>query len=236
MCSLIGLISDIHGNAVALRTVLDELDRMGVAEIICLGDIAGYGPQINECCDILIKRGIKTLMGNHDYYMAHDQPCPRSSIANFCLDYQRSVISPQHKAWLTANPLRLDREPGIRMVHGGWNDPVDEYLYELRASYFRELDGSLFISGHTHVQGLWQVGGKTYCNPGSVGQPRDGNAHAAFAVLDGLDVQLFRAPYDIDEIAECSAKAGYEQRAFSNLYHGTRIGGEISRIAVDNSK
>lgn len=229
---MIGLISDIHGNAVALRAVLAELDAMGAEEILCLGDVAGYGPQINECCDLLTERGIRTLMGNHDYYLAFDQPCPRSHTANLCLDYQRATITRAHKTWLGGNPSHFDGYPGVRFVHGGWHDPVDEYLYQLRASYFSELEGELFVSGHTHVQGLWRVGDKTYCNPGSVGQPRDGDARAAFAVLQGGAVELFRTSYDIDELAEVSRKAGFDERAYMNLYAGTRIGGAVSRVAV----
>jgi predicted phosphodiesterase len=230
--SMLGLISDIHGNAVALRAVLAELDAMGATEVLCLGDVAGYGPQINECCDLLTERGIPTLMGNHDYYIAFDQPCPRSRSANLCLEYQRSVITPAHKAWLGSHPSHLDTYPGARFAHGGWRDPMDEYMYQLRASYFRELEGELFVSGHTHVQGLWSVGDKTYCNPGSVGQPRDGDARAAFAVLQDGAITLFRTPYDIDEIAEASREAGYDERAYMNLYAGTRVGGAISHVAV----
>lgn len=229
---MIGLISDIHGNAVALRAVLAELDAMGVKEILCLGDVAGYGPQINECCDLLTDRGIPTLMGNHDHYIAFDEPCPRSRSANLCLDYQRSIITPEYKSWLGRNPSQLDTYPGVRFAHGGWRDPLDEYLYKLTASYFEGLEGELFISGHTHVQGVWRVGNKTYCNPGSVGQPRDGDARAAFAVLQDDDVRPYRTTYDIDEVAAVARKAGFDERAYMNLYAGTRIGGAISRVEL----
>lgn len=227
-----GLISDIHGNAAALRAVLAELDRLGVVDILCLGDVAGYGPQVNECCDILRSRNILTLMGNHDDYLAHDKPCPRSAAANICLDYQRRVIDPGHKAWLAGNPLHHNLPPDIRMVHAGWDDPLEEYLYRLRPSYFARLTGGRFFSGHTHVQGQWQVGDKTYCNPGSVGQPRDGDPTAAFAVIDGDNVSLQRIHYDIDEVAAAARVAGYEERLFMNLYDGTRIGGAISAVNV----
>jgi predicted phosphodiesterase len=230
---MIGLISDIHGNAAALRAVLAELDALGVAELMCLGDVAGYGPQVNECCAILRAREVPTLIGNHDDYLAFDRPCPRSPSANKCLDYQRTVIEPGHKAWLGANPTHRDIAPDIRMVHGGWNDPLEEYLVDLRPAYFAALDGKRFFSGHTHVQGHWQVGEKTYCNPGSVGQPRDGDPRAAFAILDGGRVSLHRVAYDIDEVADASRKAGYEDRLFMNLYAGARIGGAISMVQVN---
>ena len=88
------------------------------------------------------------------------------------------------------------------------------------------------MSGHTHVQGLWRVGDKTYGNPGSVGQPRDGDARAAFAVLQDGAITLFRTPYNIDAITKASREAGYEERAYMNLYAGTRVGGSTSRVAV----
>lgn len=229
---MIGLISDVHGNAAALRAVLAELDRLGVGKVLCLGDVAGYGPQVNECCDILRGREIPTLIGNHDDYLAFDRPCPRSAAANACLDYQRGVIEPGHKVWLGTNPRHRDLPPDIRMVHAGWDDPLEEYLYRLRPSYFARFVGARFFSGHTHVQGHWQVGDKSYCNPGSVGQPRDGDPRAAFAIIDGEKVSLHRVNYDIDEVAGAARAAGYEERLFMNLYEGTRIGGQISTVNV----
>jgi len=229
---MIGLISDIHGNAAALRAVLTELSHLGADEVLCLGDVAGYGPQVNECCEIIRQRGIPTLIGNHDYYLAFDAPCPRSTAANLCLEHQRRVIEPDHKAWLGRNPRFHDLPPDIRMVHAGWNDPLEEYLTHLQPAYFAGLDGRRFFSGHTHVQGLWQVGAKTYCNPGSVGQPRDGDPRAAFAVIDGEKVGLFRVAYDIDEVADAARAQGYEERLFTNLYDGTRIGGQITTVTV----
>jgi predicted phosphodiesterase len=229
---MIGLISDIHANAAALRAVLAELDRLGVDEVLCLGDVAGYGPQVNECCELIRARGIPTLIGNHDFYLAFDAPCPRSTAANLCLDFQRRIVDPAHKAWLGENPKFHDIPPDVRMVHAGWNDPLEEYLIELRPAYFEALQGRRFFSGHTHVQGVWPVGEKTYCNPGSVGQPRDGDPRAAFAVIDGEQVSLHRVDYDIDEVADAARAQGYEDRLFLNLYDGARIGGTFTTVEV----
>ena len=77
---MIGIISDIHGNYTALTKVLAELDNLGVDKIICLGDIAGYYCQINQCCKILQDRNIFCLMGNHDWYLVTNEDCPRSNI------------------------------------------------------------------------------------------------------------------------------------------------------------
>lgn len=86
----IALISDIHGNYPALKKVLDELDKMSVDTIYCLGDVTGYYTQINECCEELRKRCIKSIMGNHDWYLVSNGFCPRSRAADDCIQYQKN--------------------------------------------------------------------------------------------------------------------------------------------------
>ena len=75
---MIALISDIHGNYIALQEVLKKIDSMGIQEVYCLGDVVGYYSQVNECCDELRKRSISCVMGNHDWYMASGTDCERS--------------------------------------------------------------------------------------------------------------------------------------------------------------
>ena len=225
---MIGIISDIHGNHVALTTVLRELDGMGVSEIICLGDIGGYYCQINECCETLQQRKIFSIMGNHDWYLAKGENCPRSNSANDCLNYQRSVITPANLTWLSSLPERA-LVHGLNIVHGGWNDPIDEYVRPT-SEYFSNITGTYFASGHTHVQQLWSDDTKTYCNPGSVGQPRDGDPRAAFATWDGESFQLYRIDYDIAKIQQYMSRAGFSPYYSENLSRGTSIGGKISAI------
>jgi predicted phosphodiesterase len=215
----IGLISDIHGNYEALRVVLSELDRLNVSEIYCLGDVVGYYSQVNECCEALRSRDIPCLMGNHDWYMAGGGFCPRSRSVNDCLAYQRSVIEDEHVAWLRQFPSH--RFVGdIHMVHGGWADPIDEYL-QPSAEYFSRIKGTTFVSGHTHIQALQHYGAQTYCNPGSVGQPRDGDPRAAFALYDG-GFTLHRVEYDIEKVFELMARAGFNDYYYGCLKTGAR--------------
>ena len=208
--------------------MLARLDALGVSRIICLGDTAGYYCQVNECCDALRERAVFSVMGNHDWYLARQQRCPRSNSANACLDYQAGVISEQNLAWLDGLALQAF-EQGISLVHGGWNDPLDEYLRPSQA-YFDALPGGCFASGHTHVQYLWQGQGKVYCNPGSVGQPRDGDPRAAFATWDGEAFELHRVEYDIAQVQQAMARAGFTSYFYENLDKGTQIGGRISAI------
>ena len=225
---MIGIISDIHGNHFALSAVLARLDAMGVSEIICLGDIGGYYCQINECCESLRSLNIFSLMGNHDWYLAVGEDCPRSNGANACLDYQRRVVSRINLDWLASLPHEANIH-GINIVHGGWRDPIDEYLKPTK-DYFSEIPGHYFASGHTHVQCIWSGEGKSYCNPGSVGQPRDGDPRAAFATWDGGSFFLHRTEYDILSMQREMAAAGFTPYFYENLERGTRIGGKISKL------
>lgn len=210
---MIALISDIHGNYEALKQVLAQIDRMDIREIFCLGDVVGYYSQVNECCDALRRRNVRCVMGNHDWYMATGGSCPRSHSVNDCLAYQRRVITEENRKWISLFPVWMNAY-GLSMVHGGWQNPIDEYL-EPSAEYFSELAGTCFTSGHSHVQVSLSFGDKRYCNPGSVGQPRDGDTRASFATFDGQNFQLYRVTYDIKRVGELMEQAG-----FSPYYYG----------------
>ncbi|MFL6715101.1 MAG: metallophosphoesterase family protein [Burkholderiaceae bacterium] len=216
----IGLVSDIHGNHEALKAVLSELDRIGVDEIYCLGDVVGYYSQVNEVCDELIARDVRCVMGNHDWYMASGTSCPRSRSVNDCLAYQRKVITQRNLDWVRGFPVQ--RTVGsLRMVHGGWADPIDEYLAPSQ-EYFAGIEGEVFVSGHTHIQILKAYPGKTYCNPGSVGQPRDNDPRAAFAVYDNGMISLHRVEYDMQTVFDLMQQAGFNDYYYGCLKTGAR--------------
>ena len=216
----IAFISDIHGNYEALQSVLSELDRMEVSEIYCLGDVVGYYSQINECCDALRSRNIPCLMGNHDWYIAGGGFCPRSRSVNDCLVYLRRVVSDENVEWLKTFPVQREAH-NIKMVHGGWTDPIDEYLKPSQ-EYFEKVAGDIFVSGHTHLQSLHHFGDKTYCNPGSVGQPRDGDPRAAYSIYDGKDFELHRVAYDMQKVFDLMAAAGFNDYYYGGLKTGAK--------------
>lgn len=214
----IAFISDIHGNYEALQAVLAKIDRLGVERIFCAGDVVGYYSQINECCRELRERQIPCVMGNHDWYMAGGGFCPRSRSVNDCLAYQRRIIEDGHLAWLRTFPVQ--RYIGeVRLVHGGWADPVDEYL-KPTAEYFEQVLGRVFVSGHTHLQSVHVYSDKTYCNPGSVGQPRDGDPRAAFAVYEAGKFTLHRSEYDIQKVFDLMDAAGFNDYYYGSLKTG----------------
>lgn len=216
----IGLISDIHGNFEALKAVLAELDQMKVSEIYCLGDVVGYYTQINECCDELQLRKIPCIMGNHDWYMASGGFCSRSKSVNDCLVYLRKVITPENIEWLRNFPVQRFVQ-NIHMVHGGWADPIDEY-FTPTPEYFSQIPGDIFVSGHTHLQSLHHFADKTYCNPGSVGQPRDNDPRAAFAVIEDNNIQLHRVEYNMQRVFDLMDKAGFNDYYYGCLKTGAR--------------
>jgi len=217
----IAFVSDIHGNYEALKAVLLKLDKLGISRVYCAGDIVGYYSQINECCNELRSRGISSVMGNHDWYMAGGGFCPRSRSVNDCLAYQRGVIEKENLDWLKSLPVQIQID-NIQMVHGGWADPIDEYLNKPTQEYFEKLAGDVFVSGHTHVQMLQRFGNKTYCNPGSVGQPRDGDPKAAFAVYDGKDFALHRVEYDMQKVFDLMEAAGFNDYYYGGLKTGAK--------------
>jgi len=220
---LIALVADIHGNWPALRAVLAELDAAGCRTVVSLGDVAGYYPQVNECARELERRSVVNVLGNHDRYLLSDEDCPRSRSATACIRYQRQVATPACRAYL-ARSKPLVRLHGIAMVHGGWNDPLDEYLVEVGEEHFRELPGRIFASGHTHLPVVKRWADRTYVNPGSAGQPRDGDPRAAYALVEGERVELRRVAYDIDAAAAAMRAAGFSEHFYRSLYLGRQIG------------
>lgn len=220
---MIAIISDIHGNFPALRAVMAKIEMSGYERIISLGDVAGYYCQVNECIDLLRQKNVINIMGNHDYYIVNNQPCPRSNAANDCLNYQRRHITLKNLEWLKNSVQKIDRNMES-FVHGGWKDTLDEYLTDVKEDYFKDEKGKYFFSGHTHIQSLKLLGKICHCNPGSVGQPRDNNPKAAFALFDGEKVYLKRVDYDIDKIAIAMESCGFNSYFYEGLYTGVKIG------------
>lgn len=222
---MIAVISDIHGNFPALQSVLEKIHKLNCDRIISLGDVAGYYCMINECIELLRKNSVLNLMGNHDWYLVNSEKCNRSMTANLCLDYQKNNISIENYNWLSNSPP-VFRNGFMWAVHGGWKDYLDEYVTKFDFEKFFLSEEKIFCSGHTHVPFLESKAGKTYFNPGSVGQPRDGNPNASFAIItDTGKVELYREKYDIAEIEREMVSCGLPRYVCDCLYYGEKIGG-----------
>jgi len=223
------IISDIHANYAALRAVLEHAEAFGCDEYICLGDVAGYHADINECIDLL--RSLPNLClirGNHDAYLLSGKGCPRSELVSRSLTYQATVITADNLDWLATSQDQL-RIGFDLFVHGGPDDCLEQYIYRVTPALVREGFHRLFC-GHTHVQALYLLEQLFFCNPGSVGQPRDGNPDAAYAVLGPDGVQLKRVEYDIAATEESMKSAGFPDFSFTNLRKGAQVGGRVDQI------
>lgn len=225
---MLGLISDIHANLAALEAVLDDAKARGVSEFVCLGDVVGYNGQPEECVQLLKSRGIRNILGNHDSYIVSGKNCERSKVVAGIIDIHREDLSQDSLNWLS-HSLDSIADGGTLMVHGGPNDYVDEYLYKVDRETF-PTDITRLFAGHTHVQCKLDFGTHVFCNPGSVGQPRDGDPRAAYAIVTADKIALHRVPYDVDITVRAMQDRGYEEFLYKGLYGGTQINGRIDTI------
>ncbi|PQJ83341.1 metallophosphoesterase family protein [Aliivibrio sifiae] len=230
---MIAIISDIHGNLPALNAVLNDIYlNKNVNKIISLGDVSGYAPFVNECIERLIDVNAINIMGNHDFYLLSGLGCPRSKSVNELSETFSNKITKNSIDFLKVSPLFFS-ENDVIMVHAGFQNPIDEYLYSISQSYFERFNYKYFFSGHTHVQHVeYFENGQVYCNPGSVGQPRDGDARASYALFspDSGEITLKRVEYDVNSVINELIKFGFSDYYYNNLLKGSRIGGKIDKI------
>jgi len=218
-----GIIADIHGNLEALLAVLSRLE--GKAEkLVCLGDIIGYGPDPNECCEILRKLGIPSVAGNHEKATTGELPLtwfnPNAAAA---IRWTQKVILPENLEYIKGLPLTLDF-PEFEIVHGSLVNPAEEYLTSMAEAIptFNLMQKPLLFVGHTHRPLRLKYDKKEIINPGSVGQPRDGDPWAAYFVYDTekKEGELFRVNYDIEAVQNKMKAAGLPQFLIERLALG----------------
>ncbi len=236
------VISDIHANLHALDAVLDRIDRLPVDDIICLGDIVGYGPDPDKCLDLVTRHCGVVVMGNHDLavldpaYVAGFNDTARAA-----LHWTRDVLEPMHLDALNRMRELEYLRPHVTCVHDTPQPGPITYIYDQQVATlaFRALTTPVALVGHTHLPVVFETkstnvgdalkaedvrvclprdgvsigldaAARAICNPGSVGQPRDGDARASFAVLD-LDAWTFtvhRVEYDVAGAQLASQRRG----------------------------
>jgi putative phosphoesterase len=217
----VGVLSDIHGNRVALSAVL--ADMPDVDRLVCAGDVVGYNPWPAECVEAVRERSVPTVMGNHDRAVASGTAFRFNAMAKAGVDHARADLDDDQLAWLADLPdERTVADGRVKLVHGHPDDP-DRYTYpeEFSARMLRGED--VLVTGHTHVQGHRVFEDSVVMNPGSVGQPRDGDPRAAYAVVDlGEDVRVDerRVEYDVDAVAAAVEEAELPDRIGRRLYDG----------------
>jgi predicted phosphodiesterase len=223
------IISDIHGNFEALSAVMEKITECNIDEIVCLGDIIGYGPDPLRCLDVVMERCHLTILGNHDQASIFDpegfNPVAMKAIfwTREQLESDASAKGDQRWDFLGELPRRHD-EGEFLFVHGSPRDPTNEYVFpehvyekDLLAHWMSRFDKYCF-QGHTHIPGFFMESGKFVApedsdhffrlgnekcmiNVGSVGQPRDENPKACFVELDVDEktVTYHRVEYDVEK-------------------------------------
>ena len=233
------IISDIHGNLEALEAVLAEVSSLAVQRLVCLGDIVGYGANPRECLGMLADLSCETVMGNHDYAVCRMTIQEAEESGQMTpLRWTRQQLTDDEVAQLSAAEYQIEVK-GCCFVHGSPHRS-EQWPYILEASdavaAFGESSAGLIFVGHSHVPSVFKEVGvqrmfagvrrtvvacaservevkgrfRWIINPGSVGQPRDGNWHAAYGVYDDASgvYELHRVPYDVERAVEKIIKAG----------------------------
>jgi len=165
---MFAIISDVHSNMAALKTVFEDIDRRGIKEVFCLVDIVGYGPEPRECIDLIIERNVISIMGNHDHAVFYE-PTNFNTGAERASYWTREALETEkdlekrNRRWsfLGRLPVRLQMGK-ILMVHGSPRRPVNEYIFPddiytntvKLSSIFERVDHLCFV-GHTHVPGVF---------------------------------------------------------------------------------
>ena len=219
------VISDIHSNLEAFQAVLEDIQQFEVDQLICLGDVVGYGPNPCECIDLAMKCDL-VILGNHDQGALFD-PEGFNVGAERAIFWTREQLEHAtgpnaEKRWefLGERP-RMFKDGDFLFVHGSARNPLNEYVFpediynpRKMERIFQIVDKYCF-QGHTHVPGIFTEnlnfyspadvdyayrfdGTKTLVNVGSVGQPRDGDPRACYVLLEDDGLRYRRVEYDID--------------------------------------
>jgi putative phosphoesterase len=215
----VAVISDIHANRVALDAVAADLPDVPV---VCAGDVVGYNPWPAGCVAWVRGRDVPTVLGNHDRMVATGDNFGGNPMARAGITHAREQLDDEQVGWLGSLPAERTLFDGrLKVVHGHPEDP-DHYTYPREFS--PELLGGedVLVVGHTHVQAHERYEEGVVLNPGSVGQPRDRDPRAAYALVDlaDLEVEERRVEYDIEQVVEAVGDAGLPERTGDRLREG----------------
>jgi|APHM01.1.fsa_nt_gi Predicted phosphoesterase len=216
----IGVISDIHANKIAFDAVLAAMPP--VDQIVCAGDVVGYNPWPTACINRIRQESIPAVMGNHDRAVSAGTQFRFGGQAAAGVEYTMTQLDSDAIEWLGGRPTtRTLLDNRVKIVHGHPDDP-DRYTYPSEFTQSMLDTEEVLITGHTHVQGHKIFNDGIVMNPGSVGQPRDGDPDAAFSVvdLDDWSVKQQRVSYDIDAVVESVRKTTLPDQIGERLYDG----------------
>jgi diadenosine tetraphosphatase ApaH/serine/threonine PP2A family protein phosphatase len=238
----VAIVTDIHANLPALEAVLAEIEASEAEEVWCLGDVVGYGAQPDQCAELVSERCALSLVGNHDLAVTGEIDTDVfSASAAAAVEWTQANSTGETIDFLRGlRPQLTDREVGL--YHASPRDPVWEYVLSLEQARecMEQQARRVSLIGHSHVALFFFDGsessggqadggraldlseGRWLLNPGSVGQPRDGDARAAWLELDtdGWSARYRRVEYDIDSAAAAIREAGLPSLLAERLYVG----------------
>lgn len=219
----VGLVSDIHGNLPALEAVLNDIPG-DVEQLVCLGDIVGYGPWPSACVELVQEHCGTVLQGNHDREFVDPEGYTDNEQAMAGLRYTNEEVNGDNRDWLQDLPRRQDFNDGDVLLVHDHPEIVDRYVTPRSFSDIRPYldDYKACFLGHTHIQHEAIIDNRLILNPGSVGQPRDGNPKAAYAVVntETWETDLHRVDYDIRQVQRKVKEVGLPQEIGDRLAVG----------------
>ena len=228
------IISDIHANLEALKKAMSIIEGKYVDDVVCLGDVVGYGANPNECVDLVRRVCSTVVLGNHDA-AALDPAGPHdfNPIAQKAIEWTADQLTAESRSFLSSLPMEEKKE-NILLVHSSPASP-ELWDYVINAddavAAIHHFEEKICFIGHTHVPGIFSPHGRAksisgkeqhLVNVGSVGQPRDGNPMLAFGIFDSTawDYELIRSEYDIQGAAEKILNAGLPRELGYRLMYG----------------
>lgn len=232
------VISDVHSNWVALQAIDEQFDRC-----LFVGDLVDYGTDPRPCVEWVRQHADATVRGNHDHAVAQRVPATgttgyrRLAAATRPLHWDR--LEPRILKYLGRLPVTAHYRADNRnflLVHATPRDPMDEYLTANADAWRQRLQGiaaDFVLVGHSHVPFHLDLGGVQVVNPGSVGQPRDGDPRASYAIIEDGQVSFHRASYDIDACLDQMRSTGIDDWAVRLSEAVLSTGGRLTREEMD---
>jgi putative phosphoesterase len=224
------LLADIHANWAALNAIHEPFDAC-----LVLGDLVDYGLEPHPCIDWVRQNATHAVRGNHDHGLAQSVKVQGKGGFKYLTGVTRQIsherITPSDRRYLGSLPIskRVTLE-NIRflMIHATPRDPLDEYTIadaDFWSRRLEDVDASVICVGHTHHPYVLEVGDKLVINPGSVGQPRDGDPRASYAIIEDQRVELKRIEYPIEETVRTVWESTLPEPAKAMLAEVFRTGG-----------
>jgi putative phosphoesterase len=235
------LVADIHGNWPALRALEEPHDVC-----LCLGDLVDYALEPTPCIDWVRRNAHHTVRGNHDHGVAQNVPVNGRNGFKYLSGVTRVItqqqLSPENRRYLAGLPVTQVltlADTRFLLVHATPRDPLDEYAPADAEFWARRLQGveaDVICVGHTHQPYVLQVGEKLVINPGSIGQPRDGDPRGCYAVIEDNRVELKRVAYPVEETVRVIQESNLPDAAKELLVEVYRQGKSITKQESANHK